>query len=441
MSAIFQPYAPHQQLLLPPSLQDWLPEDHLVYFISDTVDQLDLSSIIKKYRRMGSGNSSYHPAMMLKLLIYAYCSGVFSSRRIEQSVRENIAFRLLAAGQFPGFRSIARFRKAHIGEFQELFVQVVQVATETGLVKMGQVSIDGTKIKANASKRKAMGYERMQAEEKRLKKEIAALVKTAVKADELDEEEFGDHFDGQAIPEELARRESRLKTIQKAKQELEERKRDEAEKQRIEEEDKKRAGKPIRRGGKAKSGIPESKDQASFTDPDSRIMKSGSSYEQAFNAQLAVDDQMQIIVAAEVTQEPSDIRQLLPILDVATKNVGLTPKSLLADAGYLSEDNLEGLDQRDVDGYLAIGRRSMNRKISDNSPATQRMQRKLKTKRGAKEYAKRKHKVEAPIGWIKSCMGFKAFSMRGFASVRGEFALVCLALNLKRMLGKMAWEG
>lgn len=440
MAGLFQSYDPHQQLLLPPSLQDWLPEDHLAYFISDTIDELNLSSIIKKYRRVGSGNTAYHPAMMLKLLIYSYCTGVFSSRRIEQRVREDIASRLLAAGQFPGFRSIARFRKDHINEFQELFVQVVQVAAQAGLVKMGQISIDGTKVKANASKRKAMSYGRMQEDEKRLKREIASLTQAAITADEIDEEEFGDHFDDQNIPDELARREKRLQAIQKAKKELEDRKRDEAEEQRVRDEERKKQGKPSALGGKIKSETPKPKDQISFTDSESRIMKSGNGYEQAFNAQLAIDNEAQMIVAAEVTQDPTDIRQLLPVLDAATANVGSAPKSLLADAGYLSEENLEGLDKRKVEGFIAIGRKNKDRDVSDASPATQGMQRKLKTKRGAKQYAKRKHKAEAPIGWIKKCMGFRSFSMRGIQNVRGEFALVCLAMNLRRLTSRMVWE-
>jgi len=439
MAGLFQPYAPNQQLLLPPALQDWLEEDHLAYFISDTVDQLDISSIVKKYRTGGSGNMAYHPAMMLKLLIYAYCNGVFASRRIARSVHENIAFRVLAAGHFPGFRSIGRFRHDHISEFQDLFVQVVQIATATGLVKMGQLSIDGTKIKANASKHKAMSYGRMQDEEKKLREEIKALTKAAVNADELDDKEFGEHFDGTEVPEELARRQKRLQAIQEAKRELEERKREEAERQQAEDQEREKKGKPPKRGGKKKSSTPKPKDQINFTDSDSRMMKSGNGYEQAFNAQIAIDNEVQLIVAAEVTQEPSDIQQLLPVLDAATENVRGKPKSLLADAGYLSEDNLEGLDEREVEGYLAIGRKTKDRKISDECPATQRMQRKLKTKRGARQYAKRKHKVEAPIGWIKRCMGFRAFSMRGIAKVRGEFALVCLAMNLRRLTARMAW--
>ncbi len=439
MAGLFQPYAPTQQLLLPPSLQDWLPEDHLAYFIADTVDQLDLSSIVEKYRACGSGNTPYHPSMMLKLLIYSYSSGVFSSRRIEKSIRENIAFRVLAAGHFPGYRSIARFRKDHINEFQALFVQVVQIAAATGLVKMGQISIDGSKIKANASKHKAMSYERMQKVSKKLKEEIRALTKAAVNADDLDDKEFGDHFDGNDIPGELARRQERLKAIQAAKRELEERKREEAARQQAEARAREEQGKPRKKNEKKKSGTPKPKDQINFTDSESRIMKSGNGFEQSFNSQIAVDDEDQLLVAAEVTQETSDTQQLLPVLDAAIENVGSKPESLLADAGYLSEENLEGLDEREVEGYLAIGRKAKNREISDDCPLTQRMQSKLKTKRGAKQYSKRKHKVESAFGWIKNCIGFRSFSLRGITNARGEFALACLATNLRRMTGMMAW--
>ncbi len=441
MAGFFQPYEPHQQFLLPPSLQDWLQEDHVAYFISDTVDQLDISSIVKKYRGGGSGNTAYHPSMMLKLLILAYCSGVFSSRRIARDVHENIAFRVLAAGHFPSHRTICRFRKDHIDEFQALFVQVVQIAVETGLVKMGQLSIDGTKIKASASKRRAMSYGHIQEEEKKLKVQIKALTKAAINADELEDEEFGERFDGNNLPDELARREKRLKTIQDGKKQIEKRKRDEAARQ--EAELKARGNKPNPRNkGKQdkKTGKPEDKDQVSFTDPDSRIMKSGSGFEQAFNAQIAVDDEEQLIIAAEVTQDPTDVHQLLPVLDTAIRNTGTKPNSLLADAGYMSEQNLEGLDDREIDGFIAVGRKAKNRKISDDCPATQRMQRKLKTKQGVKEYGKRKHKVEAPIGWIKMCLGFRSFSMKGVENVRGEFALVCLAMNLKRLTTRMVWS-
>ena len=441
MAGIFRPYAPNQQFLLPPSPQDWLPDGHLAYFIADTVDHLDLSSITDSevYRVGGSGTPPYHPAMMLKLLIYAYCSGVFASRRIAKRVHEDIAFRVLAAGHFPGFRSIGRFRKDHIEAFQDLFVQVVQIAKETGLVKMGQISIDGSKIKANASKHKAMSYARMQEVSKKLRKEIESLTRAAANADELDDKEFGEHFDGNDIPGELARRKDRLKAIQAAKRQLEARKREEAAQQQSEAKAREEEGKAPRKGDKKKSGKPKPKDQINFTDSESRIMKSGNGYEQSFNAQIAVDDEEQVIVAAEVTQESSDIRQLLPVLDAALDNVGSDPKSVLADAGYLSEENLEGLEEREVEGFLAIGRKTKNRKISDDRPLTQQMQRKLKTKRGAKQYAKRKHKVEAPFGWIKRCMGFRSFSLRGVANVRGEFALVCLAMNLRRLTEKMAW--
>lgn len=440
MAGPFQPYEPHQQFLLPPSLQDWLGEDHLAYFISDTVDALDISSIVKKYRGGGSGNASYHPAMMLKLLIYGYCNGVFASRRIARRIHEDIAFRVLAAGHFPGFRSIARFRKDHINEFESLFVQVVQIASEAGLVKMGQLSIDGTKIKANASKHKAMSYGRMVESEEKIRAEIKDLTKAAKNADEWDDEKFGEHCDGNDIPGELSRRKERLQAIQEAKRKLEERKLEEAHQQQAEEAERRKKGTPLKREKKRKkSETPSPKDQINFTDPDSRIMKMGNGYEQAYNAQVAVDDEEQVIVSASVVQEAGDVQQLLGVLDSATENVGERPESVLADSGYMSESNLEGLDEREVEGFVAIGRKNKNRGISAECPKTLLMQKKLATKRGRREYAKRKHKVEAPIGWIKKCLGFRAFSMRGFENVRGEFALVCLALNLRRLTHKLEW--
>ena len=226
MGGQFAPYEPKQQLL-PPSLQDWLPEDHLCYFVSDTVDQLDISSIESKYRTGGSGNVAYHPRLMLKLLIYGYCCGVHSSRMMARQIEENVAFRVLAAGQSPSHRSICRFRQDHVDEFCLLFGQVVQIAMASGLVSMGKLAIDGTKVKANASKHKAMSYGRMKEEEKRLRKEIRALVKIANDADSAEDVEFGPDFRGDEIPEELKRREDRLAQIKKAKASLEARKQEE----------------------------------------------------------------------------------------------------------------------------------------------------------------------------------------------------------------------
>lgn len=438
MGGQFAPYEPNQQLLLPPSLRDWLPEDHLCYFISDTVDQLDISSIVDQYRSAGSGNVAYHPRLMLKLLFFGYCTGFFSSRKIAQQIEENVAFRVLAAGQSPSHRSICRFRQEHITEFGELFVQVVEIATASGLTKMGTLAIDGTKIKANASKHKAMSYGRMKSEEKRLRKEIQALIQTAGDVDALEDEQFGPNFRGDEMPEELRRRESRLQVIREAKKRLEERKREEdAEKIEAEKKSEKK------RGSKRKHplGKPKDSDQENFTDPESRIMKGGSgAFEQCYNAQTAVDGDSQIIVAADVTQCAADNGQLIPMLDAATENTGDTPERVLADSGYKSEDNFTKLEDREVDAYVSLGREGKSSgRIDPDKPATQNMQRKLRTKRGRKRYSDRKRIVEPPFGWIKRCLGFQSFSLRGLEKVTGEWSLVCLALNLKRMNQRLAW--
>lgn len=442
MGSLFAPYEPNQLLLLPPSLRDWLPEGHLCYFISDTVDQLDLGSIAGKYRGSGSGNVAYHPRLMLKLLIYGYCTGVFSSRKIAREIEENVAFRVLAAGQSPSHRSICRFRLEHIAEFQQLFVQVVQIALASGLVKMGTLAIDGTKIKADASKHKAMSYGRMKEEEKRLRQEIEALVKAAGDLDELEDKKFGKNFRGDELPEELRRREDRLEAIIEAKKRLEERKRQE-DAEKIEAEEK-RDKSENKRGPKRKHplGKPKDSDQENFTDPDSRIMKTSSGgFEQCYNAQVAVDSTAQIVVAAEITQSAVDSKQLIPMVDAVTEIVGAAPKLVLADAGYRSEDNFQKLEDRKVKGVVSLGREGRaDRPVSSDLPATARMKKRLQSKRGRRRYATRKHIVEPAFGWVKRCLGFRSFSMRGIAAVSGEWKLVCLALNLRRMEPRIAFK-
>jgi hypothetical protein len=378
--------------------------------------------------------------LMLKLLIYGYSTGVFSSRKIARQIEENVAFRVLAAGQSPSHRSMCRFRQLHIAKFQELFVQVVRIAAASGLLKMGTLAIDGTKIKANASKRKAMSYGRIKEEEKRLRKEIKALVKAAGDVDELEDAEFGTDFRGDEMPEELRRRKDRLRVIQDAKKRLEERKREEVS-DKIEAE-KKRDKSRKKKGRKRKHplGKPKDSDQENFTDPESRIMKDGSgAFEQSYNAQAAVDGDQQIVVAAGITQCAADNGELLPMLDAAIENTDKAPGRLLADSGYKSEDSFAELESREMDAYIPLGREGRSQKVDPDKPATLRMQHKLKTKRGRRRYAKRKHTVEPPFGWIKRCLGFRAFSMRGLANVTGEWALVCLALNLNRMNQRVAW--
>jgi len=437
--ANFRPYEPDQQLLLPPSLRDWLPQDHLVWFISETVDQLDLSEIVESYRDGGQGNLPYHPAMMLKILIFAYATGVFSSRRIAGQIEENIAFRLLAAENMPDHRTICRFREQHLEAFERLFVQVVQIARDAGLVKMGTLAVDGSKIRANASKRKAMSYERMQQEEKRLRKEIRALTNRATKRDAAEDVEFGPDFRGDQLPAELQRREDRLVKIQAAKRRLEARKQEEAKAK----QDKKDDDPPSRRGRPRKYpvGKPKPKDQENFTDPESRIMKDGSgAFQQCYNAEVAVDANERIIVAATVQQSASDVQALIPLVDQAKRNTGERAKEVLADAGYASEANLKALEQRKIKGYVALGREGKSaREPKPQARATRRMALKLRSKRGRAKYKRRKHVAEPPFGWMKRVLGFRQFSLRGLSKVTSEFNLVCLALNLRRMATMMRW--
>jgi transposase len=435
----FRPYEPDQQLLLPPSLRDWLPSDHLVWFISETVDQLDLSEIVETYRDAGQGNLPYHPAMMLKILIFAYATGVFSSRGIARQIEENIAFRLLAAENKPDHRTICRFREQHLEAFERLFVQVVQIARDAGLVKMGTLAVDGSKIRANASKRKAMSYERMQEEERRLRKEIRALTSRATKRDAVEDVEFGPDFRGDQLPDELQRREDRLTKIREAKRRLEARKREEATAQKDKEGDD-----PPPRGGRSRKypvGKPKPKDQENFTDPESRIMKDGSgAFQQCYNAEIAVDANERIIVAATVQQSASDVPALVPLVDQAKRNTGERAKEVLADAGYASEANLKALERRKIKGYVALGREGKSaRAPKPQARATTRMASKLRSKRGRAKYKRRKHLAEPPFGWMKRGLGFRQFSLRGISKVTSEFNLVCLALNLRRMATMMRW--
>lgn len=439
MSTTFRPYHPDQSLLLPPSPREWLPEEHLAFFVSDTVDALDLSGFYERYEGDGRRNQPFDPRMMVKLLVYGYATGTFSSRKIASKIQEDVAFRVLSAGNVPAHRTIAEFRQRHLREFESLFIQVVRLAGELGLVKLGTIAVDGSKVKANASKRKAMSYGRMEQEEKRLKREIRAILQRARKTDVREDVEFGPDFRGDELPEELSRRQSRLEQIQAAKQRLEARQEeaDRAAGRSPDDEDK--PGKP---GPKFQRqfGRPRDNAQDNFTDPDSRIMKDSKGFEQSYNAQIAVDADAQMIVAAGVTQGSSDQPALLPMIDKVQAITGQRPGRVLADAGYRSEKNLRELQQRGIDGYVAIGRdNGKSPTIGAEQSATLKMARKLKTKRGRARYRQRKWIAEPVFGWIKSCVGFHSFSLRGCEKVKAEWCLVGLAVNLRRLNGKMAW--
>jgi len=422
-------------MLLPASLQDWLPKGHLAYFIGDTVDALDLKAFYARYEGGGSRNQPFHPAMMVKVLVYGYATGVFSSRKIERRLHEDLAFRMLGAGNFPKHRTIRDFRALHLKELAELFVQVVKLAQEMGLVKLGTVAIDGTKIKANASRHKAMSHERMKQAEAELKAQIDALLERASTADaaEANEPEVD-------IPAEIQRREDRLQAITEARERIEQRQRDaDIERGRSPDDECKPRddeGKPTGGRYKREFGVPEPKAQDNFTDPDSRIMKrAGGGFDASYNAQTAVDEQALIIVAAELGNNAADAGQLVPMLEAVKANTGQAPKQALADAGYRSEDNFKALADSGTELVVAMGREGKRCAEVDakKNPHTAAMAAKLQTDAGKAAYRKRKWIAEPPNGWIKSVLGFRQFSLRGLHRVQAEFKLVCLALNLRRM--------
>ena len=448
MSKTYRPWNPNQQWLLPPSVHDWLPENDLVYFILDTVNELDISAITQKYEQEERGFPPYNPRMMVALLFYAYCRGIFSSRKIMQACEERLTFRVIAGDDIPNFRTINDFRKQHLKALEDLFVQVLQLCQKAGLVKLGHIALDGTKVKANASRHKAMSYGRMKQEEKRLKEEIHQLLSEAEAVDQREDKEYGSDRRGDELPKELARRESRLKRIQQAKKALEAEAKAAAEQARKEREaDCKKHDKP--KGGrrpKPISDIPADKKQYNFTDPESKIMKvNNKGWDQCANAQAAVDSHKQIIVACDVTDETNDKRQFEPMLEKAQENVGKDKriKAASADTGYYSESNIEYAEEKEIDAYIAT------EKVKHNAPpakapcgrmpkdltAKEKMARKLRTKKGRETYSKRKSIVEPVFGQTKGARGFVQFSMRGLEKMRGEWTLVCLTHNLLKLFG------
>jgi transposase len=420
MSKPFRTYLPEQDLLLPSSLRDWLPEDHLAYFVSDVVDQLDLSAIESMYEEDDRGQPPYHPRMMTKVLLYGYCVGVFSSRKLQKRLVEDVAFRLLAAGNQPDFRTIADFRKKHLGVLEDLFRQVLRLTLETGTMKLGRVVLDGSKVKANASKRKAMSYGRMKETEKRLREEVRSLLRQAEAADQEEDRRYGADRRGDELAEELRRRESRIERIRQAQRALEDRARDEAQ---SEEE---------------KQARPAPNAQYNFTDPESRIMKGAEGFVQAYNTQVAVEPVFQLIVGQAVTPAENDKQQLVPLIEKIEEQSGQKPHEVLADSGYCSEENLRYLDKRNMNGWVATEKWKHGERrppcprgpLPSEAGEVERMKRKLQTQVGTRVYAIRKSVVEPVFGQIKQARGFRQFLLRGLEKVRGECALVCLTHNL-----------
>lgn len=423
--------------LLPPSPRDWLPEGHLAYFLSDTVDALDLGEFYEPYEGDGRRNSPYDPRLMVKLLLYGYATGTFSSRKIAKKLEEDVAFRVLCGENFPAHRTIAEFRQRHLKAFQALFVQVVRVAQEAGLLQLGTVAIDGTKVKASASKHKAMSYGRMKQDQERLRAEIEELTSQAASTDAQEDAEYGPELRGDEIPEELRRREQRLEKIQAAVERLRARQREEDRAAGRKEEGSSAVApqEGEEGGGKRPFGEPPDKKQDNFTDPQSRIMKTSSGFEQCYNAQIAVEGTSRLIVAVQVTPNASDQAELLPVLREVQSHTGQSPTEVLADAGYRSEENLQKLETAAIDAYISLGREGKKPRVFDEKkhPATCRMKEKLATEPGRKRYARRKGIVEPVHGWIKSVLGFRQFSLRGLQKAAGEWTLVCLALNLRQL--------
>jgi transposase len=440
MAKVFRPYFPEQDFLLPPSLREWLPENHLAYFVSEIIDQLDLGEIERHYEREERGYPPYHPRMMTKVLVYGYCAGVFSSRRLEQRLIEDVAFRILAAGNEPDFRTISEFRRIHLKALEGLFVQVLELALQLGAMKLGRVAIDGSKIKANASKHKAMSHERMVREQKRLREEVKRLLAEAEQADTDEDKRYGRTRRGDELPAELDRREERLRRIQEARKALQERARAEAEeKQKDKDGDKNDKSGPSSAGRSKPQPKPEA--QHNFTDPQSRIMKGADGFVQAYNAQIAVEPVLQLIVGQALTQQENDKKQLLPMIDVVRQQAGQNVREVLADSGYCSENNLRHAAKKKIDLYIATEKNKHHERaqpaprgrIPKAATLVERMKRKLKTKPGRAVYSRRKTIVEPVFGQIKQARGFRQFLLRGVEKVRGEWALVCTTHNLLKL--------
>ena len=502
----FRHYNPGQVHLLPENPRTWLPEDHLVFFLDDVVDKLDLSAITQPYEAEERGYPPYHPVMMVKVLFYAYCIGVYSSRKTMRRLHEDVAFRVISGNNQPDFRTICEFRRRHLPALEDLFTQVLRLCMEANLVRLGHVSIDGTKVKANASRHKAMSYERMKKKMDRLRGEVRTMLEEAERVDEEEDAIYGDRS-GMEMPEELSdpvkrrefiekamkalegspsegddapsddkgtlgrdlmgeeplgeleRRTGRMERITEGKRVLEERARERTEE---EEKDagpgdseeasgkkgpksgkKKRKGRRGRKKGVRGPPVPKDKDQYNFTDPESRIMPDSSNskaFIQGYNGQLVVDEANQIILATDVSENPSDRPQLPGMMDRVEEGCGKRPKRASGDAGYFSDGNLEYLESHGIDAYIPPDKEKHSRpfpkvprgRIPKGMSVPDRMRRKLRTKAGRKVYSRRKVIVEPPIGQIKHARGFRQFSMRGKDKARGEWSIVCTAHNILR---------
>ena len=441
MSKHFRPWNPEQSFLFPPAPRDWLPENHLVYFLLDVVPQMDLRPILQPYQAEERGQPPYHPTMLVTLLLYGYATGTFSSRRLMARCETDVAFRVIVGQDIPDFRTISDFRKRHLAALEGFFVDVLKLCARAGLVKVGRLALDGSKVKANASRHKAMSYDYMLKEGQRLKQEIKALLAQAEEADETEDRTYGRDRRGDELPEELARRQSRLRKIRQAKAALEAEARQQA---RAGEAERQRQGKPPSGKG-PEQAKPEPKAQYNFTDPESQVMRvSNKGWDQCVNAEVVVNEH-QIIVAADVTDEANDKRQVRPMVEQLKQNlaaVGVSEraKEMVADSGFYSEANVAYLEAEGIDPYIATERLKHHERIAaprgrcpQGLTAKQRMARKLRTKRGRQRYARRKAMVEPVFGQIKHGRGFRQHLLRGRKKMRAEWRLVSLTHNLLKL--------
>lgn len=446
----FLKYEPGQLLLLPPDLREWLEEGHLAYFILDVVETLDLTEIYASYDGSQGGRPGFDPRLLVGLLVYGYCVGVRSSRKIEKATYESVPFRVLAANQHPDHATVAEFRRRHLEALSRLFVQVLRLCEKAGLVRLGHVALDGTKMRANASKHKAMSYGRMEEKIGELEGQVKELLAGAEAVDQAEEAEHGSKR-GDELPEELRFRQRRLEKIRQAKQALE------AEAQAAEQ--RRREEKEAKAKAKAKGGReepagdnelaplqevkPEDKAQRNFTDPDSRIMRDGAtkSFEQSYNCQAVVDRQNQVILTAQVTQQANDKQQVKPLIEQMKVNLeGRTPQELSADAGYFSEDNVTYLEDQKIEPYVATGRQKRGappalpvEALAGGATIRERMAAKLQTPTGKRVYSYRKETVEPVFGQIKEARGIRRFLFRGLDSVQAEWSLICATHNLLKL--------
>ena len=439
MSKDFRPWKIDEAQLLPPSVQDYVPKDHLSRLIVSLVrESLDLSAITGSYRS-GLGQPPFDPRLMTALLLHGYASGIYSSRRIAKATVERADFMMMVAGDPPDFRTISEFRRRHLKALGALFVQVLKLAEKAGLVKLGHVALDGTKIKANASKHKAMSYERMKQREAELQAEVERWLKAAEAADAEEDRLYGDKR-GDEMPAWISDKQQRLEKIRAAKAELEAEAKAAAEEEerRQQETEQKRIAEGRKKSGRTPAppkAEPDGKAQRNFTDPQSRILKTKDGYIQGYNAQAGVDATAQIIVAQDLTPSMSDQGQLEPLVDAIEHTLGRRPKEASADTGYCSEANLAALAERGISAYIATGRAKhpADARRTITGPLTQAMRGKLKRAGWRSRYRLRKQTVEPVFGQIKQARGFRQFLLRGIDKVKAEWSLICTAHNLNKL--------